>query len=70
MEKLIKGIKIASKIAEVILAISVIRDEVEKYGGKIKSTKVGADVSKEEASETSRCFNYLIRSNRFIIEGL
>ena len=52
MEKLIKGIKIASKIAEVILAISVIGDVVEKYGGKIKSTKVEADVSKEEASET------------------
>lgn len=70
MEKLIKGIKIASKIAEVILAISVIGDVVEKYGGKIKSTKVEGDVSKEEASETSRCFNHLIRSNCFIIEGL
>ena len=52
MEKIIKGIKIASKIAEVILAISVIGDVVEKYGEKIKSTKVEADVSKEEASET------------------
>lgn len=52
MEKLIKGIKIASKITEVILAISVIGDVVEKYGGKTKSAKVEADVSKEEASET------------------
>ena len=52
MEKLIKGIKIASKIAEVILAISVIGDVVEKYGGKNKSAKVEADVSKEEASDT------------------
>ena len=70
MEKVIKGIKIASKTAEVILAISVIGDVVEKYGGKNKSAKVEADVSKEEASETSRCFNYLTRSNRFIMEGL
>ena len=52
MEKLIKGIKIASKIAEVILAISVIGDVVEKYGRKNKSAKVETDVSKEEASDT------------------
>lgn len=51
MEKVIKGIKIASKIAEVILAISVIGDVVGKYGGKIKSVKETADVPKG-ASET------------------
>lgn len=48
MEKLIKGIKIASKIAEVILAISVIGDVVEKYGGKNKSAKVEASDTKEQ----------------------
>lgn len=47
MEKVMKGIKIASKIAEVILAISVIGDVVEKYGGKFKPAKATADVPKE-----------------------
>lgn len=50
MGNLMKGIKIASKIAEVILAISIIGDLVGKYGGKLYNKPVASDVEAEIAS--------------------
>jgi len=45
MEKVIKGIKIAAYVAEIIVASSVVIELVEKYGGKRKSvaSKVAVD---------------------------
>lgn len=42
MGKLMKGIRIAANVAEIIVASSVIVELVEKYGGKKKRGKENA----------------------------
>lgn len=39
MGKLMKGIRIAANVAEIIVASSVIAELVEKYGGKKRKKK-------------------------------
>ena len=50
MGNLIKGIKIAGKIAEVILAISIIGDLVGKYSGKVCTKSAASEVGPETVS--------------------
>ncbi len=50
MEKVIKGFKIAGKISEVILAISIIGDLVGKYSRKVCTKSVVSEVGSEIVS--------------------
>ena len=44
MSKLIKGLKIAANVAEIVVAGSVVFELVQKYGGKITAKWFGKKV--------------------------
>lgn len=50
MGKLIKGIKIAAWIAEIIVASSVIVEFAEKYSGKSKNKSSASNVGPNKAT--------------------
>ena len=49
MSKLIKGLKIAANVAEIVVAGSVVFELVQKYGGKITAKWFGQKVDVKPA---------------------
>ena len=47
MSKIIKGLKVAANVAEIIVAGSVVFELVQKYGGKITAKWFGKKVDRK-----------------------